>query len=204
MQYIYISNWDKWQSYRSDRGTPPWIKIYRNLMTNAEWISLSDSEKGQLVSMWIAAADKLGKLPADKKVIKKICSLDVEPNINKFIDLGFLYVNDAKMTSNWRQLDAPETETETEERREDKKELCGYEFSTEVIAAWRKAYPNIDINTEISKAYAWEASNPKNAKKNKERFVNSWLSRAKPKPEKVNSDTSDKMALQKRLMGIEQ
>ena len=76
-----------------------------------------------------------------------------------------------------------------------------YEFSEEVLQAWKKAYPNVDIDTEIAKAFAWETSNPKNAKKNKERFVNSWLSRAKPSPAKPK-DTSDNMRLQKELMGI--
>ena len=110
--------WDKWQSYRKDRGAPPWIKVYRNLMTNPEWAQLSDAEKGQLVSMWIVAADKGGELPDDPNLVRKICQLDDTPNINKFIALGFV-------ASTWRQdgvnlassgchRDAPETETETE------------------------------------------------------------------------------------------
>ncbi len=77
----------------------------------------------------------------------------------------------------------------------------GYEFSEDVLNAWRAAYPRVDIDTEIAKAYAWEASNPKNTKRNKERFVNGWLSRAKPSPAKPK-DTTDKMELQKQLMGI--
>ena len=85
-----IKNWKKWQTYRKDRGTPPWIKIYRNLFSNSEWAVLSDSEKGQLVSIWILAADKDGKIPSDSKIIQKMCMLDNEPNIQKFKELGFL------------------------------------------------------------------------------------------------------------------
>ena len=113
-----VVNWDKWQTYRKDRGTPPWVKVHRNLMTNPEWAQLSDSEKGQLVSMWIVAADKAGELPDDPNLVRKICQLDEAPNINKFIALGFLAStwrhDGVNVASSGRQVDAPETETETE------------------------------------------------------------------------------------------
>ena len=85
-----ITNWDKWQTFRKDRGTPPWIKVYRNLLSNEEWVSLSDEEKGQLVSIWLLAADKRGSIPESSKTIMRMAMLDSEPNINKFIELGFL------------------------------------------------------------------------------------------------------------------
>lgn len=119
---IRVTGWDKWQSYRRDRGAPPWIKVYRNLMSNAEWASLTDSEKGQLVSIWLIAADKGGKIPGDANILRKVCQLDNPPNINKFIELGFLSSEmttrrrhvDAKVTTRRRHVDAPETETETD------------------------------------------------------------------------------------------
>ncbi len=122
MTTIRMTNWDKWQSYRRDRGAPPWIKVHRNLMSNAEWASLSDAEKGQLVSIWLVAADKGGEVPADPAILRKVCQLDEPPNVNKFTELGFMSSSgcqdDAKATTNRRQVDAPETETETERKRE--------------------------------------------------------------------------------------
>lgn len=59
-------------------------------MTCQKWASLSDAEKGQLVSMWIAAADKGGYLPKDPVVIKKVCQLDEIPDVEKFIGLQLL------------------------------------------------------------------------------------------------------------------
>ena len=85
-----ISNWQKWQTYRSDRSTPPWIKVYRNLLSNPEWVGLSDSEKGQLVSIWILGADKSGTIPDDPALIQKMCMLENAPDINRFAELGFL------------------------------------------------------------------------------------------------------------------
>ena len=85
-----VSNWDKWQTFRKDRGAPPWIKVYRNLLSNQEWVSLSDKEKGQLISIWILAADRNGEIPDDPAIIQRMCMLDTKLNINKFIDLGFV------------------------------------------------------------------------------------------------------------------
>ena len=121
---MQISNWDTWQSYRSDRGAPPWIKVHRNLMTNADWAVLSDAEKGQLISLWIVAADKGGQLPDDAKVLRKICQLDDAPDIEKFKELGFIEAtcnpDDAKVTPKCQPDDAPE-ESRGEESRVDKK-----------------------------------------------------------------------------------
>ncbi len=122
---VRIKNWDKWQTYRSDRGTPPWIKIHRNLLSNSDWAELSDAEKGQLVSMWIVAADKAGALPDDPNIIRKICLLDNTPDLNKLKKLGFI---DVTRLSKRRQHDAPETEVETEIEVEEKQKNNTVDF----------------------------------------------------------------------------
>jgi len=114
---MLVKGWDKWQTYRKDRGTPPWIKVYRNLMSNVEWVSLSDAEKGQLVSMWIIAADKSGQLPDDPAVLQRMCMLSSKPNIRKFKQLGFMVTSRLPsgnhVVTDPPEVDAPETETET-------------------------------------------------------------------------------------------
>jgi hypothetical protein len=119
---IKINRWDEWQTFRKDRGTPPWIKLYRNLLSNEEWVSLSDSEKGQLVSIWILAADKSGEIPENPLMIQRMAMLDTKPNINKFIELGFMtsdcQPHDNQVVTVSPQLDAPEkSRAETEEIR---------------------------------------------------------------------------------------
>jgi len=126
---MMIKNWDKWQTYRKDRGTPPWIKVHRNLMSNEQWYCLTDAEKGQLISIWILAADKNGQVPDSKKIIQKMCGLDDVPNISKFIELGFLVEDGSRVVVNVASdgchYDQPETETETECKAEEKKTLSG-------------------------------------------------------------------------------
>ena len=93
MKYLKIVNWDKWQTYRKDRGQPPWIKIHRRLLRNPEWVSLTDAERGQLVVIWLLAADHDGVIPASPEIIQKLCFMSEQPNLNKFIGLGFIKDN---------------------------------------------------------------------------------------------------------------
>jgi hypothetical protein len=120
---LLIHKWGEWQSYRQDRGAPPWIKVHRKLLTNTKWAALTDSEKGQLVSLWLIAADNDGIIPNDPKIIRKVCMLDDEPNISKFINLGlidnFCPNVDASMTPSCQPFDPPEERRE-EKRREEK------------------------------------------------------------------------------------
>lgn len=122
MSYLYIKDWDEWQSYRSDRGAPPWIKVHRCLRSNMKWGMLSDAERGQLVSIWILAADNGGKIPNDATFIRKVCALDSDPNLKRFIDIGFMVPegrqNDVNVTPERGQCDAPEQSRAEQSKKE--------------------------------------------------------------------------------------
>lgn len=100
-----IAGWDKWQTFRKDRGTPPWIKVYRNLLSNEQWVCLSDEEKGHLVSIWILAADKNGEIPDNPKMIQRMAMLDTPPNLNKLIELEFLECGDNQEVTTCQPVD---------------------------------------------------------------------------------------------------
>lgn len=87
---LRIRNWDKWQTYRKDRPPPPWIKIYRRLLMDPNFMALTDGQKGQLLAMWILAADKGGEIPDDPLMLRKICGMDENPDIDLFVTAGFL------------------------------------------------------------------------------------------------------------------
>ena len=111
-----VKDWDRWQTYRKDRGQPPWIKLHRQVMRNAEWVQLTDAERGQLVAMWLLAADKDGELPNDRDLIAKLCYMETPPDIEMFARRGFLELDDT-VTPERRQGDNPETEKIREEKR---------------------------------------------------------------------------------------
>lgn len=101
-EVLRVRNWDRWQSYRSDRNQPPWIKIHRRLMSKPKWVELSDAQRGQLVCLWILAAEKGGVIPASPRLLKKLCHLETEPDLEVFIRLRFLEL-DANSASERRQ-----------------------------------------------------------------------------------------------------
>jgi hypothetical protein len=127
MKKLAVHDWDEHQTYRKDRGQPPWIKVHRHIMRNIKWVSLDDAERGQLVAMWLLAADHDGAIPASPEIIQKLCFMSSRPNLQKFIDLGFLDGEwrqpDAKPTPSRRQSDEPKAETETETETEEEKPI---------------------------------------------------------------------------------
>lgn len=90
MDYLRIRNWEKWQTYRRDRGQPPWVKVYRRLMNDPDWLMLEDYERGQLVSLWVLAADRNGSIPADPGVLQSLCRLTRPPDLDRFLSLQWL------------------------------------------------------------------------------------------------------------------
>ena len=124
MKYLKIRHWSKWQSYRSDRSQPPWIKLHRCVMRCPEWVALSDGEKGQLVSIWMLAADREGEIPADPLVIKRLCHMDTVPNLEHFIEQEFIEY-DANVTPTGSQDDANVTQqTRLDKTRLEDKTPC--------------------------------------------------------------------------------
>lgn len=122
-KYLSVKNWEKWQTYRKDRGQPPWIKVHRCLMRNPEWVSLTDAERGQLVGIWLLAADRNGDVPASPAIIQKLCFMESQPDINKFTDLGFIengWRRNGVVTASGGQ---PNDQPKAEKRRVDKKEI---------------------------------------------------------------------------------
>jgi len=82
-------------------------------MRNLDWVDLNDAQRGQLISIWLLAADYDGVIPASPRLLKQLCYMDSEPDIELFINHGFIE-RDASVTPVRRQHDHPETETETE------------------------------------------------------------------------------------------
>ena len=128
MKRIYVKDWRIHQTYRKDRGTPPWIKIQRKLLSSPKWARLTDAQKGQLVSIWMVAAEREGAVPADALILRKVCSLDDAPDVELLLELEFLtecqpddrQVDD-NSSSDGRQVSPSEAEAETESERETKK-----------------------------------------------------------------------------------
>jgi len=90
MGRLRVHDWESWQTYRKDRDPPPWIKVHRRIVHNVKWASLSDAERGQLLAIWVLAADDDGHIPDCPVIVRKLCMMDSEPDLGRLVDLGFL------------------------------------------------------------------------------------------------------------------
>lgn len=58
-----IPNWKKFQHYKHRK--PPWIRLYRELLEDPDWMNQSDAAKSMLCELWMVASDtEDGSLPA--------------------------------------------------------------------------------------------------------------------------------------------
>lgn len=113
MAYV-IKNWEKHQHYKSGRGAPPWIKLYRDLLNDPEWFSLDPRAAKFLISVWILAAETNGILPASNVLAFRLRLASKE--VELFISLCKEWIiNDASnLLAICLQDASTETETETE------------------------------------------------------------------------------------------
>src|SRR5690606_37903788 len=58
---LSIKNWAKFQHFK-DRS-PPWIKLYRDLLDDLQWHELDPAASKVLVMLWLIASENDGNLP---------------------------------------------------------------------------------------------------------------------------------------------
>lgn len=112
---LRIKNWSKHQHFK-DR-TPPWIKLYREILDDPDWHDLDGSSVKVLVSLWLIASEDethCGVLPNSRKLAFRLRINEVKLNqeLNKLTQ--WLIRDDIAPISEGYRVDAPETETETE------------------------------------------------------------------------------------------
>ena len=145
-------------------------------MRDPNWVSLTDSQRGQLIAIWLLAADHDGIIPDSPKLIQKLCYMDKQPNIKTFIEQGFIE-HDVKVTPLRRQDDETETETETETEesmgRKTSPTLTDEEFVQSLKS--NPAYTGIDIDRELGRLDAWLLTPRGRGKRKTRRRIFNWL-----------------------------
>jgi len=152
--------------------------VHRRLLRDPNWVSLTDSQRGQLVTIWLLAADHDGMIPDSPKLIQKLCYMDKPPDIETFIDQGFIE-HDANVTPQRRQSDA------LEESRVDKirgEESMGRKTSPtltdeEFVQSLKSnpAYTGVDIDRELGRLDAWLLTPRGRGKRKTRRRIFNWL-----------------------------
>jgi hypothetical protein len=110
-----IKNWKKFQHFKDRR--PPWIKLYRDILDDADFFELSDGDAKTLILLWLIAGDdedQKGLLPCAKKLAFRLRKKEseIKQSLNRLSH--WLIQDDINVISEGYQLGSPETETETE------------------------------------------------------------------------------------------
>ena len=114
---IRIKNWSHFQHFKDRR--PPWVKLYRELLDDMDWHELEPKAAKILVSLWLIASEFDGELPGIKRLAFRLRITEKETLDVIFKLSHWLEQDDINPISERYQVDAPETETETEKSRED-------------------------------------------------------------------------------------
>lgn len=173
-----VKNFERFQHYK-DRS-PPWIKLYNELLDDYDFACLQDASKLHLIMIWLLASRSDNTLPYDPAWIAKRINATSEVNLDALADAGFIVLNqvlqqmeqvDSTLLAPCQQNARPERETETEVETERKTAEAvvvvekEYAFNGTVLKLsqkhfdnWAKAYSNISLLAELTARDAWLAS----------------------------------------------
>lgn len=154
-----VKNFERFQHYK-DRS-PPWIKLYNELLDDYSFGLLPDASKLHLVAIWLLASRSNNRIPHDPNWIARRISATEKVDLELLRTSGFIEVQDAGMPPAARKPGAdPERESETEIEEEDSSadadapppRILGKKNYTAEFDAFWLAYPT-DALMSKSKAF---------------------------------------------------
>jgi hypothetical protein len=83
-----IRNWHRFQHYK--HRNPPWVKLYVELLSSKDWVTLDDASRVLAVACILLASKNEGLIPDDLQYIKRVAFLNSFPDINPLKECGFL------------------------------------------------------------------------------------------------------------------
>jgi hypothetical protein len=123
---ISVRNWARFQHYK-DRD-PPWVKLYRDLLTSESWVLGTDLSRVVQVASTLLAARYENKIPYRWDLLKRVMSLDcTEVAFRKAVDYlaesNFIEIHEVteetKVVAQSASNSLAKCSSETEERREE-------------------------------------------------------------------------------------
>src|SRR5258708_502836 len=91
MTTFSVRNFEKFQHYK-DRS-PPWIKLYNELLDDYDFGKLPDASKMHLIAIWLLASRSDNKIPYDSVWIGRRINATEPINLNLLLEAGFIKLN---------------------------------------------------------------------------------------------------------------
>lgn len=122
MRFFSVKNFERFQHYK-DRS-PPWIKLYNELLDDYAFSALPDASKFHLVAIWLLASRSDNRIPYDPVWVAARINARNRVDLDAMVKAGFLLIiPDATDDVAERKQDASKTldqrrgEGETEQSR---------------------------------------------------------------------------------------
>ena len=159
---IVVAGWEKFQHYK-DRD-PPWIKLYRDLLSSESWVLGTDHSRLVQVASMLLAARYHNATPLNYHLFRKVASLDVTEaeftaavahlNATNFLEIQEQAVNGKQSASNVLATCTSEAEAETEAEAEREQRLRSSSVGTLSTSYSERAPPTLLKSAEKRKAVA--------------------------------------------------
>jgi hypothetical protein len=98
MRTFSVKNYSRFQHYK-DRS-PPWIKLYNELLDDYEFGLLPDATKMHLIAIWLLASRSENKIPFDPKWVGRRINANDPVDLATLVERGFILLD--------QQLQQPE------------------------------------------------------------------------------------------------
>jgi hypothetical protein len=110
MKYLQVKNWERFQHYKNKDNPPPWIKLYNELLTNYEFLELSEIDRYKVMAIWLLASKTRNKIPNDAAYVARCIGVK-KVDLDSLVSRGWLepVYSDSRQT-----LESVYTQTETE------------------------------------------------------------------------------------------
>lgn len=96
--FFQVKNWEQHQHYK-DR-TPPWIKLYNELLDDFHFSCLQDASKAHLVGIWLLASRTSNKIPMNAVWVGNKINATDPVDLDELLKSGFIEVLEEKPLKN--------------------------------------------------------------------------------------------------------
>ena len=101
MEYLTIKNWETYQHYHSStRSGGPWIKLYNVLLSDYDFLRLSEKNRLHLIMIWLLANRIGNKIPNDPAYVKSEIGAKSNVDLDLLTREGWLLAQDSAHASN--------------------------------------------------------------------------------------------------------
>ncbi len=176
MQFIRVIDFEKFQHYRDRK--PPWIKLYRDLLSDDRLFELSEADRYQLVALFLLASQHDNRIPFKDGWLRKELGINRPISLQKLVDAGWitlleqdasgmLHASDVLANPEQAAIPRARAESREEKSREEKSIYMPYgEFGNCKLSAEEHgklvAKLNGNLDSYIQRFDRWieEAKNP--------------------------------------------